>query len=805
MGENEEFVQEFLVECDENLDQLDQDLIALEQNPRDPQRLASIFRSIHTIKGTSGFFGFSRLGAIAHVGENLLSRLRDGELILDAETATVLLDLMDAIREILRSIEKEMSEGGGDYRELCVRISDLAERPSQEVPLAATGGLSEDRPSAAPAADFEPAPHSPPPAEEGAAVAADPAADSTIGIDVPPESLAEESTTIALAAEERGGESNCETPTAGSLEIQTDIADNQQPEENTAVALPSEERPASEPRTAAAEGSIRVDVGLLDKLMNLVGELVLARNQIRPFGEGTSDRIFANATQQLDLITSELQEGVMQTRMQPIRNILLRFPRVVRDLAMASGKQAKLEMQGQDTELDRTLIEAIKDPLTHLVRNAVDHGIELPEIRTANGKPACGQIVLRAFHEGGLVNIELSDDGAGIDPERIRVKALERDLISRDQARAMNDQQLIQLIFLPGLSTAQKVTDVSGRGVGMDVVKTNIDKIGGTMDIESRLGQGTLLRIKIPLTLAIIPALMVCSGGQQFAIPQVSLREILTFTKETRRRIDRIQETAVYRLRGELLPLVELNRVLNLDGCTWDTVDRQFNVLVLQAEGQRFGLVVDSVLTAEEIVVKPLHKALSRLPVFSGATILGSGRISMILDVAGLGQNVGVVNTDHAITTETEDTSNADNPFSEYLACELAGGRRVAVPLLDIERLEEFPLSSVETTCDRPVLRYRGQVMPLLQLEPERLSTSIANGLMQIVVHRAGNKHVGLVVQRILDISPAEQALDVSQRRAGICGCTVIQQRVTDVVDIRDLARAAGVPMDSSFAVEAAP
>jgi two-component system chemotaxis sensor kinase CheA len=531
--------------------------------------------------------------------------------------------------------------------------------------------------------------------------------------------------------------------------------------------------------------------------MNLVGELVLARNQIRPFGESTPDRILSNASQQLDLITSELQEGVMQTRMQPIRNILSKFPRVVRDLAVSQGKQVQLTMQGQDTELDRTLIESIKDPLTHLVRNAVDHGIETPEERKALKKPECGRVVLRAFHEGGLVNIELSDDGAGIDPERIRGKAIERGLISRDQAREMSDQQLTQLIFLPGLSTAQQVTEVSGRGVGMDVVKTNVEKIGGTMDIESRVGRGTLLRIKIPLTLAIIPALMVDSGGEQFAVPQVSLREILTLSERTRNMIEYIQEAPVLRLRGELLPLVELNPVLELDGCRLTSADQQANILVLQAEGTRFGLVVDSVLNAEEIVVKPLHKALSRLPVFSGATILGNGRIALILDVVGLGHSAGLVTPGEAIVTQPEPEAEPVHQFEEYLVCELEGERRVAVPLLEIERLEEVQIRDVESTGDQPVMQYRGRVMPLLHLGGAGLSQLGADGQLRIVVYRNRHRHVGLAVKRILDVWPAEQALDDSQRRHGILGCTVIQQQVTDVIDIQELARAAGIQLNS--------
>ena len=312
-----------------------------------------------------------------------------------------------------------------------------------------------------------------------------------------------------------------------------------------------------------SESNIRVDVCLLDKLMNLVGELVLARNQILQFSASQQDSTFLNTTQRLNLITTELQEGVMKTRMQPIGNIWSKFPRVVRDLATACGKQIRLEMEGKETELDKTLIEAIKDPLTHVLRNSVDHGVEMPEARVAAGKPVEGRLFLRAFHEGGQVNIEISDDGAGIDIERVKQKALAKSLITLDQASRMNERELMNLIFLPGLSTAEKVTNVSGRGVGMDVVKTNIEKIGGTVDVHSRRGHGTTLKIKIPLTLAIIPALVVTSGGDRYAIPQVSLLELVHLEGEQARKgIEMIHGAPVYRLRGKLLPLACLNQQL---------------------------------------------------------------------------------------------------------------------------------------------------------------------------------------------------------------------------------------------------
>ena len=539
--------------------------------------------------------------------------------------------------------------------------------------------------------------------------------------------------------------------------------------------------------------------------MNLVGELVLARNQIRPFSEAVQDRVFVQATQQLDHITSELQEGIMKTRMQPIGNLWSRLPRVVRDLARAREKLVQLEMHGRETELDRTLIEAIKDPLTHLVRNAVDHGIEPPAVRVEHGKPETGQIVLRAYHEGGLVNIEISDDGAGIDAERVRDKALRMGLISRDQARAMTDQQVKQLIFSPGLSTAERVTDISGRGVGMDVVKTNIERIGGSVAIDSRVGQGTTLRVKIPLTLAIIPALIVVTRGERFAIPQVSLREIITFEEGAGHGVDAIGTARVYRLRGELLPLVDLREVLHLPALDESGPDIA-NIMVLQAVGQRFGLIVDRVRNTEEIVVKPLHKTLARLSVFSGATIMGDGRVALILDVVGLARIAGVVDlgqdTGGQTVIESDETEEVEsNGFGDYLVCDVGLDRQVAVSLPEVTRLEEIPATAIQTSTGQPVVPYRNHIMPLLNLERTGDVAADAQGTVPVVVHAVGRRYVGLIVNRIIDIATADQEMDTSQRQSAIRGRTLIGGRVIDIVDIRELARACGINFVSEPAV----
>jgi two-component system chemotaxis sensor kinase CheA len=540
-----------------------------------------------------------------------------------------------------------------------------------------------------------------------------------------------------------------------------------------------------------AETSIRVDVSLLDRLMNLVGELVLARNQILQYTPPERDSTFIASTQTLNLITSELQEGVMKTRMQPIGNIWDKFPRVVRDLSLACGKQIRLEMEGKDTELDKTLIEAIKDPLTHIVRNSVDHGIETPDKRTQKGKSAEGRLTLRAYHEGGQVNIEISDDGAGINPEKVKNKALEKSLITQEQAARMSDRELVNLIFLPGFSTAEKVTNVSGRGVGMDVVKTNIEKIGGTVDLQGTPGLGTTLKIKIPLTLAIIPALTVNCGGNRYAIPQVSLLELVRLDGEqARTKVEMIKGTPVYRLRGNLLPLVYLDRELKVEKMSRNNA---INIVVLQADERHFGLVVDSINDTEEIVVKPLGKQLKGLTAYAGATIMGDGKVALILDVMGLAQRAQVIREgrDRASMDQGAKAKETSGDRQTLLILGIGEQARMAIPLALVARLEEFRLSELEKSGEQDMVQYRGEIMPLIYLN--RLFCS-GNPLpqsdpIQAVVYTAHGRSIGFVVDQIIDIVEEEITVKRSAKRSGILGTIVVQNRVTDLVDVEGIIR----------------
>ncbi len=725
MSDHEDLVKEFLIESYENLDRLDRDLVELEKDPRDKERLGSIFRTIHTIKGTVGFLAFSKLEAVTHIGENLLSRMRDFELTLDAEITTGLLQMIDAIRRMLASVERTGQEGDDDHTELIAMLTRLNQ-----------GG----------------------------------------------DTATAESAPVAAATVSR--------PSVVATEVS----------EADPVSVPSVSPSTSSPagdddrRQGVSESSLRVDVMLLDKLMNLVGELVLARNQILQFTATQTDSSFVGATGRLNLVTSELQEGVMKTRMQPIGNIWGKFPRIVRDLATACAKQVRLDMEGKETDLDKTIIEAIKDPLTHVVRNSVDHGIESPEERIAKGKSPEGQIRLRAFHEGGQINIEISDDGAGIDPAKVRSKAIQRGMITAEHAAGMSDQEAIRLIFLPGFSTAEKITNVSGRGVGMDVVKTNIEKIGGQVDIQSKIGEGTTLKIKIPLTLAIIPALMVVAGGDRYAIPQVSLLELVRLEGEQARQgIERIQDALFYRLRGNLLPLVYLQRELGVERAL-DGEHDIVNIVVLKADDRQFGLVVEEINDTEEIVVKPLGKQLKGITVFAGATIMGDGKVALILDVLGIAQRANVVSElrDRSRSDAARARTEGAGDQQTLLLFRVGEQDRMAIPLSLVARLEEFPQASIERSGDQEVVQYRNEILPLVSLS--RFFTGAdapASDPRQVVVFAENGRRVGLVVDQILDIVSEHVTVQRRSSRAGVLGSAVVQGKVTDLLDVHTIMQTA--------------
>ncbi len=766
---DDEIIKEFLVESYENLDRLDRDLVTLEKDPGNRDILASIFRTIHTIKGTSGFLAFGKLEAVTHKGENLLARLRDGQLRLTPEITTALLAMVDAVRQMLSSIEATGNEGERNDQELIATLARLREPQTETKPI----------PEPAPAQVAAPSNDAPKPVPNLGDIL-----------------ISEGKTKVSDIAEAVEQQSAGDPRHVGEILVEKGTVKPQ----DVVEALNTQQQARGQ---SASDSTIRVDVALLDQLMNLVGELVLARNQILQYTNSTEETGLVGTSQRLNLLTTELQEGVMKTRMQPIGNVWSKFPRTVRDVALSCGKQVRIEMEGKETELDKTIIEAIKDPLTHLVRNAVDHGIEAPEVRKAAGKNPEGLLSLRAFHEGGQVNIEITDDGAGLNRERIVKKATEKGLTSADQAAHLTDREVANLIFLPGFSTAEKVTNVSGRGVGMDVVKTNIEKIGGTVDVQSKPGQGSTVRMKIPLTLAIIPALIVTTAGNRYAIPQVSLLELVRLEGEQARKgIEMVNGAPVHRLRGRLLPLVYLNRELKVeDGTTADNGEQAINIVVLQADDRQFGLVVDEINDTEEIVVKPLSKQLKSINTYAGATIMGDGKVALILDVLGLAQHANVVGEvrDRALTEkEKEQAAGAADGHQRnaLLLFQYGENGRMAVDLGLVARLEEFSRDTVEVAADQEVVQYRGQIMPLVRVSEvlESKHQKVAqNGQesLHVVVYSEKGRSVGLVVDRILDIVEESSVMQRQTGRKGVMGSAVIQKRVTDILDVPGLIEAA--------------
>jgi two-component system, chemotaxis family, sensor kinase CheA len=816
----DEIVKDFLIESNENLDRLDQELVQLESEPDSKALLGSIFRTIHTIKGSCGFLGFARLEKVAHAGESLLSLLRDGKLRLRAEITSGLLAMVDAVRHMLGEIQTTERDGENEYPELreeLKRLQNTGAGPSPEAkPEAAMQILAASPQAASPiesrtviGKETEAAPEDAPaplrvqvatPAQATPAVPPSGAAQHRPGEDkiaallIDRGVITQDQLNLALREQERGGDRKALGEVLSGLGFckAEEVAAMQQVLETRA-------------REASGE-TIRVGVNLIDKLMNLVGELVLARNQLLQYANGVHDVGFQAISQRMNLIATELQEEVMKTRMQPIGNIWSKFPRTVRDVALGCGKEVQIEMEGKETELDKTIIEAIKDPLTHLVRNSVDHGIELPEARVNVGKPVAGRLTLRAFHEGGQVNIEISDDGAGLNRERIRNKAIERGLATAEQAARMADREIFNMIFLPGFSTAEKITNVSGRGVGMDVVKTNVEKIGGTVDVQSLPGKGTTVRVKIPLTLAIIPVLVVTCRGERFAIPQVSLLELVRLDPEKiAQEIEMVHGVPVYRLRGRLLPLVYLARELQLPDDGIDEAERAGNIVVLQAEDRQFGLMVDGINDTEEIVVKPLRRQLKAVKTFAGSTIMGDGRVALILDVMGLAQRASVVTEirEHGVGDKSAGAQDVAAQKHRFLLFAGPGGSRMAMPLDTLARLEELPANDVERAGTQWVAQYRGRILPLINLEfaleerrknrqQAKLLAGESQAPLQVLVCNHAGRTVGLVVEEILDIVEHAAELKYPASRPGVLYSTVIDERVTELIDVPAVLQSAG-------------
>jgi two-component system chemotaxis sensor kinase CheA len=726
----DDLLREFVTETNESLDVVDVELVRFEQDPNNAKILDNIFRLVHTIKGTCGFLGLPRLEALAHAAETLMGKFRDGAPA-SSEAVTLILATIDRIKIILDSLESDQREPEGADDDLITSLEDMVARIN-------VGG-------------------------------AKPESEHSVG-------------TLVHQVLERPLREGEDT-----------LDDLERAFRNTAIEaepVKSSKRAASavdaavrdDETSRSANQSIRVTVDTLEQLMTMVSELVLTRNQLLEIVRRHEESEFKAPLQRLSNVTAELQEGVMKTRMQPIGNAWQKLPRIVRDLSNELGKKIDLEMQGADTELDRQVLDLIKDPLTHMVRNSADHGLETAEERRAVGKPEHGLIRLSAYHEGGYIIIRIADDGRGLDTEQIKAKAIAQGLVSEVDAEKLPEAQIHKFIFAPGFSTAAKVTNVSGRGVGMDVVRNNIDQIGGTIDVKSVAGAGSSFTIKIPLTLAIVAALIVEAGGHRFAIPQLSVVELVRARSGSEHRIECIKNTRVLRLRDKLLPLISLRQLFGLDTDAGE-VNAGF-IVVTQVGSQTFGIVVDGVFHTEEIVVKPMSSKLRHISMFSGNTILGDGSVIMIIDPNGVAQAFGTNVASQLAAAEASEIKPVPSAGSSTSLLVFRAGsmQPKAVPLSLVTRLEEIDAQKIELSNGRHMVQYRGHLMPLISMsENVRIK---GEGAQPLLVFSDGSRSMALVVDEIVDIVDDTLNIQVASENPGVLGSAVVRGHATEIIDV---------------------
>ncbi|MDZ4740169.1 MAG: chemotaxis protein CheW [Alphaproteobacteria bacterium] len=723
----DDLLRDFLTESGESLTIVDGEMVKLEADPNNKEVLQKIFRLVHTIKGTCGFVGLPRLEKVAHASENVLGKFRDGVLLVTPDAVTLILESMDCIKTIMSGIEQTEAEPQGDDSGLITRLEEMA----------ASGG-----------------------GDAGGTVAEH------------QEFLRAQAAEAAESAAASQAESGVKAePVEAAPAPVKEVASDKNPAPAGAKA----------PEASLANQSIRVNVDVIEQLIVMVSELVLTRNQLLEMVRHSNDSEFKVPLQCLSNVTAELQGSVMKTRMQPIGNAWSKLPRIVRDLANELGKKIELQMCGADTELDRQVLELIKDPLTHMIRNSADHGLETPAERKATGKSDTGVINLRALHEGGHIIVEIADDGIGLAIDKIRAKALANGIVTESELARMSDAQINRFIFHAGLSTAQKVTNVSGRGVGMDVVRSNIELIGGSIDLKSKEGHGTTFTIKIPLTMAIVSALIVGVHSMRFAIPQICVMELVRAAEGTDTKIERINTTSVLRLRDRLLPLVRLSEVLSLPPIERTEAPEAY-IVVAQAGGQTFGIVVDTVFDTGEIVVKPVCSILKEIPLFSGNTILGDGSVIMILDPNGVASAVSGEVATRAAAANAAGLVVADREQKQAMLLFRAGSPEPKAVLLGaVTRLEVSDATKFERSDGRCVLQYRGALMPII--------TSLSGALREeggqpVLVFSEGEQTVGVAVDEILDIVDANLRFELTASGSGVIGTAVVRDKATEVIDI---------------------
>ncbi len=832
----DDLLSEFIAETAESLSALDTKLVALEKNPNDADSIADIFRVVHTIKGTCGFLDLHRLEAVAHAGEEMLRKFQTSPDSVTSERVTLVLEALDCIKGIIESLEKTASEPESDNSDL---ISRLEQEATQE---AAQAGKKTDKPS-----------------QNGQVQESTPKGEKQEG--------EEEEESFAAAAFEAS------SAVAASKSIDLSLGS----EEDTTLDITSPWQSAvaglgQVGATSSAVSSLRVRLDLIEQLMNSVSELVLSRNQLLQLLRQNPASEFSAPLQRLNQITTALQEGVMKTRMQPIQNAWSPLPRLVRDLAKTTGKKIRLEMTGAETELDRQIIDMIRDPLIHLIRNAVDHGLEMPAEREQQGKPEEGSIILKAYQEGGQILIEVHDDGRGIDHEKIRNKIVLQGTASEADAAALTVSQLHRYLFQSGFSTADKITEVSGRGVGMDVVKTNIDKIGGQIELNSTLGSGSQVRIKIPLTLAIVSVLIARIADQRYAFPQTSVVELVSFRESEDHRVSVLQGNLVLQLRDQLLPLLSIRQLFDLTMRLPEPLDSgksaepslpqadtrgvdtpalsgesaseslsdmiaqavssapqalreevlpreipqseiqhrmlqeilqgpENYVVVMRVGSQQFGILVEDIQDTEEIVVKPLSESLRGTPFFSGNTILGDGRVVLIVDPNTLSDELGEGIEEANLAISRDEPQQLEESSVTLVMLDSGDGVKKVVPVSAINRLEHIDCARIEYPNEQATVLYNNALMPVMRIEEGRALPK--EGRRPVLVLSDGEKWAGIVVEEVLDIINEPLHIESAGGERGVIGSAILQEQSVEVLDMehfwkRAFANAESLPIDLS-------
>lgn len=829
----DEVLGDFIAETREGLEALDSELVRFERNPHDPEPLASVFRLMHTIKGACGFIGLVRLQRVAHAAEEVLGGFRDGSLTVSAAAVTTILEAVDLIRSLIDALDATGEEPAGQDAALISRLEAASVVAGPTPATSSTASPLIERLGGDATLDA---------AAEAAtpSLMRLPALEAQFG-DADP-ILLQAALLQGLLGAARGGD-----PTA-LIRALEDIADirleegmqdalfaaiavaldalGAMPEdvaELRACALSLAETPAAAPQpcddapqpagAGKSAATIRINVEVLEQLMRSVSELVLIRNQMIQTLRLEPESPFKGPLHRLNQVTSEIQEKVMIARMQPIGGAWAKLPRLVRDLEQELGKRIELHMSGQETELDRQVMELIRDPLTHMIRNAADHGLETTDQRRAAGKSEAGRITLAARHEGGAIVIEVSDDGRGLSVSRLRAKAVALELVTAAEAEQMSDAEAMQLIFRAGFSTASQVTSVSGRGVGMDVVRSNIEQIGGVIELRSTEGQGACFTVRIPLTLTIVSALIVEAGGERFALPQSSIIELVSASGASGRCIEQIEDAPVLRLRERLLPLVSLQRLLKLDdespAQNQGKAANETCIVVTHFGTSTFGVIVDRVFDIEEIVVKPVAGVLRHLNLYSGATILGDGAVILILDPKGTARTAGVDQISGHLAGLANDAARkadaAPPPKEEAMLLFRAADTTLrAAPLTTVSRIEEVEAAQIEQVEGRAVLQYRGRLMPVIGADGHAPDWS-GPGRRPLLVFARGDQALGMLIGEIVDIVETAAQPEINSAGGLTLGSLIVMDQAADLIDVDAYWRRAFDTAPAAEAGQASP